>query len=377
MNRIILKLAIFAIVLLQCVPSDAASGKSDLSKDFVLLETESFSHKGGWVLDQQFMDQMGSPFLLAHGMGVPVENAETEVVLPKGKWTVYARTWNWCSPWGTKEAPGRFKLSVDGSELLNELGTGQAWDWEYAGEVEVTAKQKSCTVALRDLTGFEGRCDAILFSKAGKSGVPNEGQALHDFRMKLLGYPLKPADGGHYDMVVVGAGVAGICAALHSARSGMKVALINDRPVPGGNNSVEVHVVASGALCAEPFPKLGEIVRDVRNVYDKQDKIINLLKSVSYVKYITFHTSRHCVCLRALEISSIFGRSNIYLCYRLSDGHLVGVHVHAYRIYARQDGECCIAITGCQVNFAAIIYALLIYIACIAVAVNIVPIGSR
>ena len=274
------------MVLLQCVPSDAASGKSDLSKDFVLLETESFSHKGGWVLDQQFMDQMGSPFLLAHGMGVPVENAETEIVLPKGKWTVYARTWNWCSPWGTKDAPGRFKLSVDGSELPNELGTGQAWGWEYAGEVEVTAKQKSCTVALRDLTGFEGRCDAILFSKAGKSAVPNEGQALHDFRMKLLGHPLKPADGGHYDMVVVGAGVAGICAALHSARSGMKVALIHDRPVPGGNNSVEVHVVASGALCAEPFPKLGEIVRDVRNVYDKQDKIINLLKSQENLTYL-------------------------------------------------------------------------------------------
>ena len=137
MNRIFLKLAIFAMVLLQCVPSDAASGKSDLSKDFVLLETESFSHKGGWVLDQQFMDQMGSPFLLAHGMGVPVENAETEVELPKGKWTVYARTWNWCSPWGTKEAPGRFKLSVDGSELPNELGTGIRRRSRGDGETEI------------------------------------------------------------------------------------------------------------------------------------------------------------------------------------------------------------------------------------------------
>ena len=34
-----------------------------------LLETEAFAEKGGWVVDPQFMDQMGSPFLLAHGLG--------------------------------------------------------------------------------------------------------------------------------------------------------------------------------------------------------------------------------------------------------------------------------------------------------------------
>ena len=35
----------------------------------LLIEAESFSQRGGWVLDQQFMDQMGSPYLMAHGMG--------------------------------------------------------------------------------------------------------------------------------------------------------------------------------------------------------------------------------------------------------------------------------------------------------------------
>ena len=44
----------------------------------VLVETESFAEKGGWVLDQQFMDQMGSPFLLAHGLGRPVAARPTE-----------------------------------------------------------------------------------------------------------------------------------------------------------------------------------------------------------------------------------------------------------------------------------------------------------
>ena len=36
----------------------------------VLVEAESFADKGGWAVDQQFMDLMGSPYLIAHGMGV-------------------------------------------------------------------------------------------------------------------------------------------------------------------------------------------------------------------------------------------------------------------------------------------------------------------
>jgi hypothetical protein len=43
----------------------------------VLVEAEAFADRGGWVLDPQFMDQMGSPYLLAHGLGKPVANAKT------------------------------------------------------------------------------------------------------------------------------------------------------------------------------------------------------------------------------------------------------------------------------------------------------------
>ena len=46
----------------------------------VLVEAEGFADTGGWVIDPQFMDLMGSPYLLAHGLGVPVEDATTEVV---------------------------------------------------------------------------------------------------------------------------------------------------------------------------------------------------------------------------------------------------------------------------------------------------------
>ncbi|WP_010135923.1 FAD-dependent oxidoreductase [Ochrovirga pacifica] len=49
-----------------------------------------------------------------------------------------------------------------------------------------------------------------------------------------------------YDVVVVGAGVAGICSAVASARNGAKTVLINDRPVLGGNASSEIRVTLNG-----------------------------------------------------------------------------------------------------------------------------------
>ena len=55
----------------------------------LFIEAESFSNKGGWKVDQQFMDLMGSPYLLAHGMGVPVDDASTEVTFPeKGEYYI-------------------------------------------------------------------------------------------------------------------------------------------------------------------------------------------------------------------------------------------------------------------------------------------------
>ena len=53
------------------------------SNKCILVETESFDDYGGWSLDTQFMDQMGSPYLIAHGIGKPVENASTTVKCSK------------------------------------------------------------------------------------------------------------------------------------------------------------------------------------------------------------------------------------------------------------------------------------------------------
>ncbi|MGB2821388.1 MAG: NADH-dependent oxidoreductase, partial [Phycisphaerae bacterium] len=80
----------------------------------VLVEAEGFEDLGGWVVDQQFMDEMGSPFVLAHGLGTPVGDASTTVKLPgTGKYTVWVRTRDWVAPWKAPGAPGRFQVLID------------------------------------------------------------------------------------------------------------------------------------------------------------------------------------------------------------------------------------------------------------------------
>jgi hypothetical protein len=51
----------------------------------------------------------------------------------------------------------------------------------------------------------------------------------------------------HGDLVIVGGGLAGVCAAITAAREGLKVILVQDRPVLGGNASSEVQLWALGA----------------------------------------------------------------------------------------------------------------------------------
>lgn len=92
------RVALLSAALLLSVTASFGSG--------VLVEAESFRDKGGWAVDQQFMDQMGSPYLIAHGMGKPVADAVTTVEFPEtGTYRVYVRTFNWVAPWYDGEGP--------------------------------------------------------------------------------------------------------------------------------------------------------------------------------------------------------------------------------------------------------------------------------
>jgi len=50
-----------------------------------------------------------------------------------------------------------------------------------------------------------------------------------------------------FDLVIVGGGMAGVCGAVTAARAGLRVALVQDRPVLGGNASSEVRLWVLGA----------------------------------------------------------------------------------------------------------------------------------
>lgn len=238
--------------LVVCILLTAVPARSHAAR--VLVEAESFADIGGWTVDSQFMDQMGSPYLLAHGLGKPVAPAETEVSFPEtGDYRVFVRTLDWVARWNVPGTPGRFTLEVNGKELSTTFGTeGAAWHWQDGGRVSID--QGRGKLRLKDQTGFEGRCDAILFvNEPGFTPAP-------DYRPDQEAVV---ADGGHYDFVVVGGGVAGICAAVRAARSGLTVALVQDRPVLGGNNSSEVRIGMLGTTMRPPFPKLGEVVKEL------------------------------------------------------------------------------------------------------------------
>lgn len=228
----------------------------------VLLEAEQFTETGGWDVDQQFMDQMGSSYLLAHGLGVPVRDAVTKVTFPApGSYRVWVRTRDWVAPWKAPGAPGKFQVLLNGKPLATTFGTeGEDWHWQDGGTLELSGVT---TVALHDLTGFEGRCDAVLFCKDAEFRPPNELAALTAYRRKTLGLPEKPDDGGSYDLVVVGGGIAGTCAAVSAARNGLTVALIQDRPVLGGNGSSEVRVWPEGHTNQKPYTHIGDIVQEI------------------------------------------------------------------------------------------------------------------
>lgn len=61
-----------------------------------------------------------------------------------------------------------------------------------------------------------------------------------------------------YDIVVVGGGLSGVCAALAAARHGAKTALVQARPMFGGNASSEIRMHVCGASANMKKPMLEE-----------------------------------------------------------------------------------------------------------------------
>lgn len=90
------------IIILFYLPAISASGQ-------IWVEAEQFQEKGGWIVDPQFIDQMGSAYLLAHGLGKPVQPARTIIQIKEsGNYHLWVRTKDW-APHPT--GPGKFTIA--------------------------------------------------------------------------------------------------------------------------------------------------------------------------------------------------------------------------------------------------------------------------
>ena len=69
-----------------------------------------------------------------------------------------------------------------------------------------------------------------------------------------------------FDVLVIGGGLAGISAAVSAARLGCEVALVQDRPVLGGNSSSEIRVPLGGACDFNPWARETGIIEELFNI---------------------------------------------------------------------------------------------------------------
>ncbi|QHI70792.1 FAD-dependent oxidoreductase [Tichowtungia aerotolerans] len=232
------------------------------------INAADFSDYGGWVYDTQFAHLMGSGVLLAAGTGRPVEDAKMMFTMPEAK---PVRIWVRARNWDRATRPGRFQVVLNGKKLNREFGAADSdeWIWEDAGIQELSAGMHS--LVLHDLTGYYGRCDAILLSEDPSFVPPSGVDEMKILRARLMQLPEKPKDGGSFDLIVAGAGPAGAPAALAAARLGLKVALVTDRPVLGGNASLELGVNFNGADQHHPNAREGGICEEATRIRARFD----------------------------------------------------------------------------------------------------------
>lgn len=223
----------------------------------IFIEAESFKDLGGWVIDQQSMETIHSSYIMAHGMGIPVKDAVTSFeVLETDIYHVWVLTRDWTAVWNVKDPAGKFKISINGNELEQILGTnGSEWAWQKAGSITLSKGEN--TISLKDLTGFNGRCDTVYLTTENTAPEPA------DILRKRLNWKEITDTDEQFDLIVVGGGIAGICTAISAMRSGVDVCLITDRGVLGGCNSSEIRVCQGGMINLPPYEKIGNVVREI------------------------------------------------------------------------------------------------------------------
>ncbi len=223
---------------------------SQQSPSVIWMEAEAFDDTGGWSNDPQFVDLMGSPYLLATGVNEPVEDAVTQVNIPaEGGYRLWVR----CKDWLPDYSPGKFQVLVNGQASAVTLGKSSQVQWQWVDGGQFTLNKGKTEIRLHDLTGWWGRCDAVVLT-ADKDFQPSNELLLLEAQRNKYFKPYRNMEKmDDYDVVVVGGGLAGSAAAVAAARHGSSVALIQDRPVLGGNASSEIDVPPGGDQSRQPL----------------------------------------------------------------------------------------------------------------------------
>ena len=170
----------------------------------------------------------------------------------------------------------------------------------------------------RNRSANPSRRDVLKYVQVGAvSGLMAGGGTLSAVEMSGAGTSTAgPAPAGSHgtmvagramsaDVVVVGGGMAGVCAAIAAARNGASVALVQDRPVLGGNSSSEVRLHVLGATGSSRKKqtdaresgimeelKLEEVVTNPQRSHSLWDLI--LLDRVKREKNITLLLNTYC-----------------------------------------------------------------------------------
>jgi len=233
---------------------------------FIWKDALEFDDFGGWSEETQFAHEMGQGYLMAIEVpGVPVKNARTALTIETpGMYRFWVRTKNWLPEY----SPGRFRLLVDGNRLPREMGKlpTEQWSWDTAGDVQL--ESGSHRLEVEDTSGYFSRFASILVTDDMDYTPLHRVEDVRRERALLRGEAAEPVNEGDWDILVAGAGPAGIPAAVAAARKGMRVLLLHSRPGLGGNAASEAGVGFDGAYSTHPGMRETGIAEEIRRLHD-------------------------------------------------------------------------------------------------------------
>ena len=221
----------------------------------IWLDALSFSDYGSFIPETQFVREMGQAYLLEDAVGTPGNAAKTAFTVQEGGYyRVFVRTKNWLPD----ETPDSLCVSVDTVSSQNKVGTAHIHGWHFAYGGDFLLSPGRHLLSLTSSAGWFARFAAVVITNDMDYLPSPEKARWQKDREQYFYYPetntalfnkdiFTPLVHEKTDLIVVGAGAAGITAAIAAARLGLKTILVSDRPVLGGNGSEEVSVALEGA----------------------------------------------------------------------------------------------------------------------------------